>query len=255
MGYLAGPPEERARALEEFFSREDIRAVFCARGGFGSAQLLPLLRRETITAHPKIFVGYSDTSLLLNWLAQECQLVAFHGPMVAEWPAGLRERARRVFWETLTGKKSRWEVQGGRTVRGGRARGRIVGGCLSAIVTTLGTPYRPETAGAILFLEDVGEKPYRVERMLTHLKLAGAFEGLQGLVFGSFDRCEGDGERDVPTIIEEMFARAPFPVIAGYPAGHGEENVIVPIGLEATLDADSATLAWAEPAVAANELR
>jgi muramoyltetrapeptide carboxypeptidase len=249
-GYLAGPADKRARSLEEFFSREDISAIFCARGGFGSAQLLPLLGREVIAAHPKIFVGYSDTSLLLNWLAQECGLVAFHGPMVADWAEGLSARARRVFWETLMGSRSRWEVQGGRAVRGGSGRGRLVGGCLSAIVTTLGTPYQLRTAGKILFLEDVGEKPYRVERMLTHLKLAGALEGLEGLVFGSFERCEGEGEREVPAIIEEMFAEAPFPVIADYPAGHGAENVIVPIGLEAELDADSATLSWAEPAVA-----
>ncbi|HEX9443804.1 MAG TPA: LD-carboxypeptidase [Candidatus Binatia bacterium] len=249
-GYLAGEAEARARTLQGFFEREDIAAILSARGGFGSVQMLPYLEAAAIRRHPKIFVGYSDVSILLNWLVQRCRIAAFHGPMVAmELARGLAGRNADFFWGTLLGKMPEWRVELGESIRPGAAEGEMAGGCLSTIITTVGTPYEIDTAGKILLLEDVGEKPYRIERMLTHLKMAGKTAGLAGLVFGSFTHCEGEGERDVRAIVRELFHDAPYPVATGLPAGHGEDNLIMPLGVKMRLDATARRLSLIEPPV------
>lgn len=250
-GYLAGEAEDRAAVLRDFFMRDDIAAIFCARGGFGSIQLLSFLDDEVIRSHPKIFVGYSDVTILLNWLVQRCGLVTFHGPMVAmEIAQGLAARSEEFFWETLSGKRRTWQLQVTETVRPGYARAEMVGGCLSIVVTTLGTPYEIDTAGKILLLEDIGERPYRLERMLTHLKMARKFERIAGLVFGSFTNCEGEGDRDLRKIIRELFRDAPYPVIAGLEAGHGDENLLLPFGVKMALDGKAGSLSLLESPVA-----
>lgn len=242
-GYLAGEAENRAKALQDLFKRKDIAAIFCARGGFGSIQLLSLLEVETIRLHPKIFVGYSDVTVLLNWFLQRCGLVTFHGPMVAmELAQGLQARSEEFFWETLLGEKRKWQINGLEAVRPGYVEAEMVGGCLSMVVTTLGTPYEINTAGKILFLEDIGEKPYRIERMLTHLKMAGKLEQAAGVVFGSFTDCDDGGERDVNGIIQELFRDARYPVIAGLGAGHGEQNLLLPFGVKMALDGKAGSL-------------
>ncbi len=249
-GYLAGPPEQRARTLEALFEREDIAAIFSARGGFGSVQLLPYLNAELIRRHPKIFVGYSDISILLNWLVQRCGMVAFHGPMVAmELARGLEGLNADFFWGTLLGDKHEWRLELGETIRPGTVEAEMAGGCLSTIVTTLGTPYQIETAGKILLLEDVGEKPYRIERMLTHLKMAGKLAGLAGVVFGSFTHCEGEGERDVGKIIQDLFRDAPYPVVTGLDAGHADKNLLMPFGVKMRLDGKKPALTLLESPV------
>jgi len=250
-GYLAGDREKRAKDLQHFFEREDISAIFCARGGFGSVQLVPLLDTEVIRLHPKIFVGYSDVSILLNWFLQKCGMVTFHGPMVAmEMARGLGERSGDFFWGTLLGEKRQWQVKVAETVRPGVVEAEMVGGCLSTIVTTLGTPYEIKTARKILFLEDIGERPYRIERMLTHLQMAGKLEGIAGLVFGSFTDCEGDGPRGLKEIIHDLFHGAPYPVVAGLAAGHGDENLLLPFGAKMGLDGELGVLSLLESPVA-----
>lgn len=250
-GYLAGEAKARAGAVQEFFRRDDIAAIFCARGGFGSIQLLSFLDVETVRRHPKIFVGYSDVTILLNWLLQRCALVSFHGPMVAmDLASGFAGRSADFFWPTLEGEKRRWRLEGIEALRPGYAEAPMVGGCLSIVVTTLGTPYEIDTAGKIFFLEDIGEKPYRVERMLTHLRLAGKFERVAGVVFGSFTNCEGEGDREVGDIIRELFGDAPYPVLAGLGAGHGEENLLLPFGVRMALDGRAGSLSLLESPVA-----
>jgi muramoyltetrapeptide carboxypeptidase len=249
-GYLAGDQEKRAEVLKNFFERDDIEAIFCTRGGFGSIQLLPFLDPGIIRLHPKIFTGYSDVSVLLNWLRQSCGFITFHGPMVAmDLARGLAEREEDFLWGTLSGRKPSWRVAGLRTIRPGKGRGELVGGCLSMIVTTLGTPYEVRTEGKILFLEDVGEKPYRIERMLTHLKMAGKLEGIAGVVFGTFTDCQGNGEREVGDVIAELFRRVSYPVVSGFPAGHGEENLLLPIGAQMEVDGLSGALSLLESPV------
>ena len=249
-GYLAGDDEKRARDLEAFFCRPDLDAIFCARGGFGSIQLIPHLT-ERIRSHPKIFAGYSDVTSLLNWLLQSCGMVTFHAPMVAmDFARGLSPRSRDHLWGTLTGEKWMWKIEVGEVIRSGKVQAEMLGGCLSVVVTTLGTPYEIDTTGKMLFLEDVGEKPYRVERMLTHLKMAGKLERLAGLVFGDFTQCNGEGPRNVREIIGELFHEAPYPVVMGIPAGHGRENLALPFGVELALDGDAGTLSLMESPVA-----
>jgi muramoyltetrapeptide carboxypeptidase len=236
-GYLAGSDEWRVKALEEFVVRPDIHAIFCARGGFGSIQLLPLLDLQRVRRNPKIFVGFSDVTVLLNWVSQECDLVTFHGPMVAmDIARGLSGRTHEFFWQTLLGGKKVWQVKVSQTVRTGVAEGELAGGCLSLLVTTLGTPYEIRTKDKILFLEDVGEKPYRIERMLTHFKMAGKFADIKAVILGTFTQCEGEGDRGVAEVIAEFFGNSPYPVLAGFPAGHGEENLLLPIGARMAVD-------------------
>ncbi len=248
-GYLAGDASGRALDLMNFFRRDDIAAIFCARGGFGSIQMLEFLTDE-VKKHPKIFVGYSDITVLLHWLRVRYGMVTFHGPMVAmDLARGISDRSGEHFWSMVNGRKRTWKLSLGEVVRGGCAEAEMLGGCLSMLVTTLGTAYEIDTRGQILFLEDVGERPYRIERMLTHLKMAGKLDHLAGLVFGDFTRCEGEGPRDVRAVIGDLFAKAPYPVVMGLPAGHGEENLALPFGVRMRLDGGSASLAMLESPV------
>jgi len=242
-GYFAGSSASRAKDLENFFKRSDISAIFCARGGFGSVQLLPLLHAHVIRSNPKIFLGYSDISLLLSWMQQSSGVVTFHGPMVAvDFARGLSQRAADYFWPVLLGQKQEWKAKAQEALRPGKAEAPLIGGCLSALVTTLGTPYEIETQGRILFLEDVAEKPYRIERMLTHLQMAGKLDRLAGLILGDFVDCADDGERGLKEIFIDLFHRVPYPVLSGFPAGHGQENLLLPLGVKMSLDSEACEL-------------
>ena len=248
-GYLAGEPAARAEELISFFRRGDIDAIFCARGGFGSIQILPHLSSE-LKNFPKIFAGYSDISILLNWLYQSCGMVTFHAPMVGEDIArGLTEQAKAHFWGVLSGELDSWSVDLDTPIRPGVAQAEMVGGCLSMLVTTLETPYEIDTRGKLLFMEDIGERPYRLERMLTHLKMAGKLDQVAGVIFGDFTRCDGDGPRDINEIIAELFHDAPYPVLTGMKAGHGQENLALPFGARVRLDGANSTLALIESPV------
>jgi len=249
-GYLAGNPKQRADDLVAFFRRADIGAIFCARGGFGSVQLLPYLNSE-LREYPKIFVGYSDITVLLNWLRQFCDMVTFHAPMVAmDIARGLNPRSKAYLWQVLTGELREWKVALGEIIRPGRVEAEMIGGCLSLLVTTLGTPYEIDMQGKILFLEDVGEKPYRVERMLTQLKMAGKLDHVAGVLFGDFTNCEGDGPRDIRQIVVDLLGDATYPVVMGMNAGHGQENLALPFGARTALDGNASTLELLESPVA-----
>jgi muramoyltetrapeptide carboxypeptidase len=249
-GYLAGDEKKRAKDLETFFRRGDIDAIFCARGGFGSIQLLPHLS-AALQRYAKVFVGYSDVTVLLNWFLQKCGMVTFHAPMVAmDIARGLSDRSKEYLWGSVMGEKRTWTVNLGEVIRPGKSAAQMMGGCLSMLVTTLGTPYAIDTDGKLLFLEDVGEKPYRIERMLTHLKMAGKLEHLAGLVLGDFTQCDGEGPPDVRQIIVELFHKAEYPVVMGMAAGHGQENLTLPFGVKMALDGNAATLSLLESPVA-----
>ncbi|HEY1236570.1 MAG TPA: LD-carboxypeptidase [Candidatus Binatia bacterium] len=248
-GYLAGDPQSRARDLVDFFQRSDIDAIFCARGGFGSIQLLPYLS-TTLQASAKIFVGYSDITILLNWLRQFRGMVTFHAPMLAmDLARGLSAQSRSHFWPLLTGELKSWKTDLTEVIRPGFAEGDIIGGCLSLLVTTLGTPYEIDTVGKVLFLEDVGEKPYRIERMMTQLLMAGKLDRPAGVLFGDFTRCDDTGPRDFREIVTDVFRHASYPVVMGMRAGHGDENLALPFGARMALDGEHATLELLESPV------
>ena len=248
-GYLAGDAKRRAEDLREFFRRDDIDAIFCARGGFGSSQLLPYLSLE-LKRRPKIFVGYSDVTVLLNWLRQFCGMLTFHAPMVAmDIARGLSAQGKAHLWRLLTGELKTWKLGLGEVIRPGRAQAEMMGGCLSMLVTTLGTPYEIDTRGKLLFMEDIGEKPYRVERMLTQLQMAGKLDNIAGVLFGDFTHCDGDGPRGLRQIFVDLFSDASYPVVMGMCAGHGEENLALPFGAQMVLDGNAAILELLESPV------
>lgn len=250
--YLAGPDARRATELYAMFRDPEVQGIICARAGYGSGRLLPLLNFSILRRVPKVFIGYSDATLLLNALVQRAGFVSFHGPVVAgEFANGLSLRARDHFLRLLTAGRGEEELTFPHVVRRGTGEGRLLGGCLSVLVTTLGTPFALDTTDAILFLEDVGEKPYRIDRMLTHLKQAGKLAPLRGVIFGEMRECWGEGgdPAELLAVIDEIFAEYHYPVGFGLPAGHGSENLILPLGTRVCLDGYRGCLVFLESAV------
>ncbi len=250
--FFAGTDRGRAAELTSMFTDPRVQAVFCSRAGYGSGRLLPLLDFATFAQQPKIFVGYSDVTLLLNAFVQRAGLICFHGPLVAgEFAEGLSERSRAHLFNLLAHGTGDEYLPFSTTLRAGVAEGPLLGGCLSVLVATLGTPFAFDPRGAILFLEDIGEKPYRIDRMLVQLKQGGMLEHLAGVVFGDMQGCWGT--EDDPTlllsVIADAFADYSYPVGFGLPAGHGEENFALPLGTRVRLDARRKQLAFLESAV------
>ncbi|HYR96385.1 MAG TPA: LD-carboxypeptidase [Candidatus Binatus sp.] len=253
-GYLAGSDEARLADLERMIDDTRVRAVFCARGGYGSQRLLPALHLERLARAPKPLIGYSDATALLN-AAVATGVSAVHGPMVADDIARkLSRRSEAHLWSLLTDPSWLWEAETPVMVRPGRARGRLVGGCLAVLVAMLGTPYAPDTDGHILFLEDVAERPYRLDRLLTQLRQSGKLDRVAGLVFGTMAACppiDGVGPLDViRACCGDLACPVSFGLAAGHdPNGAGCENLALPLGVEVELDADGGRLRALEPAV------
>ncbi len=245
-GYLAGTDAQRADFLNRLFADREIKAIVCVRGGFGAMRVLALLDYEAIEKHPKIFVGFSDISALLSVLDTRCGLVTFHGPMVTTLADADQETKEALMAALTSDVKLELIPANGRVIKPGQASGPIVGGNLTTLCHLVGTPYAPSYNGKIVFFEDRGEAAYRIDRMLSQMKLAGCFEGLVGMVLGSFEDC---GEFDeICRITAEMFKDAGIPVLAGFDIGHGKTNITIPLGIEATLDADQQRLTFHESA-------
>ncbi len=250
--FFAGTDRTRAEELTAMFTDPSIQAVFCSRAGYGSGRLLPLLDFTLFAQQPKIFVGYSDVTLLLNAFVQRASLVCFHGPLVAgEFAAGLSERSRVHLFDLLAHGTGEEHLPFSTTLRAGVAEGPLLGGCLSVLVATLGTPFAFDPRGAILFLEDIGEKPYRIDRMLVQLKQGGVLEHLAGVVFGDMQGCWGteDDSTLLLSVIADALAEYTYPVGFGLPAGHGKENFALPLGTRVRLDSRQQQLVFLESAV------
>jgi muramoyltetrapeptide carboxypeptidase len=241
--YTAGTDRERADDLQQMFSDPTVRAILCARGGYGATRLLPMLDDSLIARHPKILVGSSDVTALLLYLVQRAGTVAFHGPMVGpNFGRSASALSSEGFLRAVCSSESGGRIRCGDLAgwKKGIARGRLTGGCLSLLCAMLGTPDEPDTRGSILFLEDVNEAPYRIDRMLTQLKAAGKLDGVRGLVFGKMINCHpapGAGYGLEEVILEAI---GPFegPVLFGLPAGHGGEQITLPFGVQAEADGD-----------------
>ena len=257
--YFAGSVERRARELEEMFVRDDVRAIVCARGGYGSNYLLSLLDMETIKKHPKIFVGYSDLTCLLTYFADAAGMVTFHGPMVTK-DFGRINGVDLSSWQNAFSGTSQWTVEVNPEVTPlvwGAAEGILYGGCLSILVASLGTPYEIQTDGTVLFLEDVAAKPFQIDRMLMQLKLAGKFDGVRGIIFGEMLDCVQNPGKDQGYTLEEVVLRLVgdlgIPVAFGLRSGHVTQgNITLPIGVRAALSTDGTkvNLKILEPATA-----
>jgi len=240
--YFAGSADRRARELEEMFVREDVRAILCARGGYGANYLLPKLDPGKIVAHPKIFVGYSDITTLLTCFADSAGFVTFHGPMVTK-DFALADGVDLASWEAATTGLAGWgaDTGNGSGVIGlvdGAAEGILYGGCLSLLVAALGTPHDIRTAGTILFMEDVNAKPYQVDRMLMQLKLAGKLNNVKGIVFGEMLDCvqTHDQAYTLQQVVLRIVGELGIPVAWGLRSGHvTRKNITLPIGVRASL--------------------
>jgi muramoyltetrapeptide carboxypeptidase len=253
-GHLAGSDAARLADLTAMIGDPDVRAILCARGGYGSQRIVPELDFDALRADPKPIVGYSDVTALLGAALGE-GVGGFHGPMVAtDMARGLSARSLACFWSALSDPDARLDAPVPTRVRPGRARGRLVGGCLSVVVSTLGTPWGIDAAGAILFLEDVNEWPFRIDRLLLQLRQAGVLDRVAGVVFGTLATCKSARGVAPLDVIREAFADVPYPVGFGVPAGHESaesdvENLTLPLGTMVELDVEAGRLVALEPAV------
>ncbi len=235
-GYLAGVDDRRLVELSDALIDPDIDAVVCARGGFGATRILPGLDLNLVQKANKMIIGFSDiTALHARWFTAGVRSV--HAPMVAALAnasSSIREKWITAVEHPET--RLRWDLTPLNDVDPTPVTGRLTGGNLAVVAALMGTPYAPHLRGSILFLEDVGERPYRVDRMLTSLSQAGAFDQIAGLVVGAFT--EGDPGNDGVTLVdvlERHFANAPYPVLTGFPAGHIPENEPIPFGTKASI--------------------
>ncbi|MGX9707551.1 S66 peptidase family protein [Laceyella tengchongensis] len=261
-GYFSGTDEVRARDVNEMFADPEVRAIMCIRGGYGSQRLLDRIDYAMIRRNPKIFVGYSDITSLHLALWKKAGLITFHGPMVGELEhvSEEEEMAWSVLFRQLSDPQPLGEYPDtGRTlcftITPGRATGRLVGGNLCLLAASMGTPYELDTTGKILFIEEVGEEPYRIDRMLTQLRLAGKLEQAAGILFTDFHDCDAaNPERSLTLreVLEEIIRPLGVPAYFGFQAGHTEPNLALPIGIQADLDAGEGTLMLLEGCVQAN---
>jgi muramoyltetrapeptide carboxypeptidase len=236
--YFAGSAERRVREFHEMWERDDVRAIICARGGYGCNYLLPRLDLELIRRKPKIFIGSSDITALLTYMHDSTGLVTFHGPMVAGDFA--RRHADETQFRAVLSSQNETTLKLDRTgaLRGGMAEGTLYGGCLSILVASLGTPYEIQVPmGAILFLEDIGEPAYRLDRMLMQLKLAGRFRNVRGIIFGEMQGCTAPAGYELKDVLLRVIDDLDVPVVWGVKSGHVSQgpNVTLPIGMRAKL--------------------
>jgi muramoyltetrapeptide carboxypeptidase len=249
-GYLAGTPKQRADELNAMFADEQVDGILCLRGGYGAPQILPLLDYDCIAQNPKLFVGYSDITALHAAFGQCAGLATLHGPMAAsELAHGLEDWSLQVLMRALTVPEPLGELQNPPghemiCLVEGEASGPIVGGNLSLVAALMGTPYELDTKGKLLFLEDVDEEPYRVDRMLTQLALGGVFDDCAGIILGTWSNCEPkktDGFT-VLDVIQNIVVPYGKPTLWNIQIGHSPVNMALPFGVQATLDATGCRL-------------
>lgn len=263
-GYLAGSDRDRAADINQFFQDPQVAALLPIRGGWGCSRILPYLDYEVIRQNPKIIIGFSDITALISGINARSQVVTFHGPHgLTSWRTSQTEYFRRVLFagelvtianikdgddtDRLMQVKNRIQ-----TITPGKAKGKLIGGNLSVLSAIVGSPYLPNMAGAILFLEDTGENIYRLDRLMTHLKIAGVFDKLAGFIFGQCPGCTPDADYGSLTLEEVVWGHIqPLKIPAYYGAaiGHVENIVTLPIGLKVEIDANTGSIRMLEPAV------
>jgi muramoyltetrapeptide carboxypeptidase len=250
-GYLAGSDEQRAADINAAFTDPEVKGVFCLRGGYGSCRILPLLDYAAIRANPKPFLGYSDITAMHLAILAKSGLVTFHGSNASSAfePANIATCERMLVKgsDGLLFERDRVH-KSIRTVVPGKVSGRLIGGNFTCLLRLIGTPWQPDFRGAILFLEDTGEKAYRIDGMFTHLRLAGLLEQIGGLVLGQFDYDADKREQArIAEVLPREAKRLGVPCVTGAPIGHFPSQVIVPQGVVAALDADAGRLSFRAP--------
>lgn len=263
-GYLAGKDADRAADVNAMFADPQVRAVFAVRGGWGCARILPYLDFATIRAHPKLLVGFSDITALHLAFAARAGFTTIHGPNAgSSWPRFAWDAFRAIAFDGATptlanpvSQEDRLVQRSGRirTFRGGRASGRLLGGNLTVLAALMGTPWLPDFDAAILFIEDVDEAPYRIDRMLTQLSLGGVLGKVAGVVFGQCTNCNASGPSyggfTLSEVLQQHLAPLGVPAFQGAAFGHVVNQFSLPLGVRAEIDADAGTIRLLEPAVA-----
>ena len=262
-GYLAGSDEDRAADINKMFADKNVNGIMAMHGGWGCARILPLLDYRTIQRNPKVFIGYSDITALLLGINAKTGLVTFHGPVgSSSWNSFSVENFRNMLIEGKAVQMTNPVKKGDNlvqvddriyTINGGKATGKLIGGNLTVLSHILGSPYVPDFKDNILFLEDVGEDLYRVDRMITQLKIAGILNQLSGFVFGKCTDCPpskgGYGSLTMEDIFEDHIKPLKIPSFSGAMIGHIKDKFTIPVGLEATIDAGVGSITLSEGAV------
>ncbi len=261
--YLAGDDQQRADDVNRMFTDPAVDAIFCLRGGYGTPRILPYIDYDAIRQNPKVITGFSDITGLINAIHARTGLVTFHGPVAQQ---GFSDYTLAEYKKVMVNPSAPVPIAGPPVVErregqverenritrfvGGKASGPLVGGNLSLLVTLMGTPYEPDFRGRILFLEDVDEAPYRVDRMLTHLWLTGKLQEVAGVVLGKFTKVDYDSNTfNLEEVFEQRFSAMGIPVVRGLMIGHVSDRASVPLGVRAELDGDAGTLTLLEAAV------
>ena len=253
-GYFSASDEERAAEFMEMITDKEIKAIFFVRGGWGSARILPFLDFGAIRNNPKVIMGFSDISTLLNAISFKTGLITFHGP---NGNASWNSRTMTYFHSLMVHRekmifRNRPEDMKTRMISTGSAEGELYGGNLTVISSLIGTPFLPDWKGKILFLEDLKEEPYRIDRMLTQLKLSGVLNEVKGIVLGAFRDCEAeepDRAFTVDEVFDQHFKKLSIPVYSGAQVGHVVNKFILPVGIRVRLNADLGTIEMLETAV------
>lgn len=259
-GYLSGTDRDRAADIDAMFADDTVRAIFAIRGGWGSARLLPLLDWDLIRAHPKLLIGSSDVTALHLAFAARTDFPTIHAPNVSNrweviswnslWRLAFTGETPLLGEQGQNGPQDRWRTA---TIRPGKARGRLLGGNLTVLSTMMGTPWLPDFDGAIIFLEDVGEPEYRIDRMMNQLALAGVLGKVAGVVFGQCTRCNSDvpdyAGFTVPQILDQYLAPLGVPAFSGANIGHVGNQLSLPVGARVEMDAEAGTIRLLEPIV------
>jgi muramoyltetrapeptide carboxypeptidase len=253
----AGTPKQKAAALHKLFADPEVKAIFAARGGNGAGHMLELLDYDLIRRNPKIFMGYSDVTALHAAIHAKTGLVTFHGPNFSSFSrAEMTAKQIRQCFNLFAGTETDLPFAKARVLRGGSAKGKLVGGNLSLLVSLLGTPYMPKMDGAILYVEDCCDEISRFDRMFLQLRNAGVFDKISGLIVGQFTDITDSGKtpfaRKLPQVIGEATQGKKFPVVVNAPFGHGKDIPAYPFGAKAVLDASGKkkpTLSLTKPPV------
>lgn len=257
LGYLAGTDEQRAHDFNDAARDPQVRGIFALRGGYGTMRILDLVDYDAIRTNPKVVLGYSDLTALLNVITQRTGVVTFHGPVAALSEFSENEVAWLRAALMNAAPLGELHVPTAQILSGGVAQGRLAGGNLSLITALLGTPHAIDLTEAILIIEEVDEAPYRIDRMLTQLRLSGALARVAGIVAGGWTNCDVSEEHRyaglrLADVLSDRLKDLDVPVLLDLPIGHIDEQWTLPLGAEASLDAGARTLTIADPAVGEN---
>jgi muramoyltetrapeptide carboxypeptidase len=247
--YLAGTARRRLSELQRVLEADDVDAVFFARGGYGVMHLLPDLDLRPLVDRPEILLGYSDLTALFNHVVAATGCVTFHGPLLLDLPRVEDSTIEHVLGGLTTGRVDTLHALVPGCLRPGETTGALCGGSLTLVAATLGTPFELDVRGKILCLEDVGERPYRLDRLFTQLKLAGKLNQAAGIVIGELVRCDepSGGGRPLDDLLEQVFDGISCPIACNFPFGHGAHNRLLPLGARAVLNASAGTLSFPDP--------